>query len=233
MTHGEGRTHPGVTSTRPGACARPQALRVCTAGIQALRHRAWKIDPPARKGHARRRLWVKVGGWVSEPGRRGVRKSPGERCWKVPANDPASAGLTPLNVMRYVRAFWRRKWVVLGVAVLITGLAAVQMMRQPKVYASSTSLIIDVAAPRVLDSDVKELMGDERSNYWFNKEYYATQNRSSPRARWPPGWWRSWACSRTRASWVCPGSRTRRRGFRPCRARMRRACSSRASAWRR
>ncbi|WP_224365033.1 GumC family protein [Hyalangium versicolor] len=79
--------------------------------------------------------------------------------------------------MRYVRAFWRRKWVVLGVAVLVTGLATVQTLRQPKVYASSTSLIIDVAAPRVLDSDVKELMGDERSNYWFNKEYYATQNQ--------------------------------------------------------
>ncbi len=92
-------------------------------------------------------------------------------------NDPASAGMTPLNVMRYVRAFWRRKWVVLGVAVLMTGLAAMQAMRQPKVYAANTSLIIDVTAPRVLDSDVKELMGDERSNYWFNKEYYATQNQ--------------------------------------------------------
>lgn len=94
-----------------------------------------------------------------------------------PVNDPASAGLTPLNVMRYVRAFWRRKWVVLGVAVLVTGLASVQTLRQPKVYAAGTSLIIDVTAPRVLDSDVKELMGDERSNYWFNKEYYATQNQ--------------------------------------------------------
>jgi capsular exopolysaccharide synthesis family protein len=92
-------------------------------------------------------------------------------------NDPASAGLTPLNVMRYLRAFWRRKWVVLGVAVLITGLAALQTLRKPKVYAASTSLIIDVTAPRVLDNDVKELMGDERSNYWFNKEYYATQNQ--------------------------------------------------------
>ncbi len=94
-----------------------------------------------------------------------------------PVNDPASAGLTPLNVMRYLRAFWRRKWVVLGVAVLITGLAALQTLRKPKVYAASTSLIIDVTAPRVLDNDVKELMADERSNYWFNKEYYATQNQ--------------------------------------------------------
>jgi succinoglycan biosynthesis transport protein ExoP len=94
-----------------------------------------------------------------------------------PVNDPASAGLTPLNVMRYLRAFWRRKWVVLGVAVLITGLAAAHTLRQPKVYSASTSLIIDVTAPRVLDNDVKELMADERSNYWFNKEYYGTQSQ--------------------------------------------------------
>ena len=93
------------------------------------------------------------------------------------ANDPANAALTPLNVMRYVRAFWRRKWIVLGVAVLITGLTGLHTLRKPKVFAASTSLIIDVTAPRVLDSDVKELMGDERSNYWFNKEYYATQNQ--------------------------------------------------------
>jgi succinoglycan biosynthesis transport protein ExoP len=92
-------------------------------------------------------------------------------------NDPASAGLTALNVTRILRALWRRKWVILGVAVLITGLAAVQTLRQPKVYAASTSLIIDVTAPRVLDGDVKEVMGDERSNYWFNKEYYTTQNQ--------------------------------------------------------
>ncbi|MDY7227010.1 polysaccharide biosynthesis tyrosine autokinase [Hyalangium sp. s54d21] len=78
--------------------------------------------------------------------------------------------------MRFVRAFWRRKWIVLGVAVLITGLAALHTLRKPKVYAASTSLIIDVTAPRVLDSEVKEVMGEERSNYWFNKEYYATQN---------------------------------------------------------
>jgi polysaccharide biosynthesis transport protein len=92
-------------------------------------------------------------------------------------NDPASAGPTALNATRILRAFWRRKWVVLGVAVLITGLAALQALRQPKVYAASTSLIIDVTAPRVLDGEVKEVMGDERSNYWFNKEYYATQNQ--------------------------------------------------------
>lgn len=92
--------------------------------------------------------------------------------------DPAggAGGLTPAGMMNRVRTLWRRKWVVLGVAVVVTALSAAYTLRQPKVYSSSTSLIIDVMAPRFLDNEVKEVMGEERSNYWFNKEYYATQS---------------------------------------------------------
>jgi capsular exopolysaccharide synthesis family protein len=92
--------------------------------------------------------------------------------------DPAggAGGLTPAGVMHRVRSLWRRKWVVLGVATVVAALASAYTLRQPKVYAASTSLIIDVTAPRILDGEVKEVMGEERSNYWFNKEYYATQS---------------------------------------------------------
>ncbi|NOJ76833.1 GumC family protein [Myxococcus xanthus] len=93
--------------------------------------------------------------------------------------DPAggAGGLTPAGLMQYVRAVWRRKWVVLGVAVVVAALTAAHTLRQPKVYSASASLIIDVMAPRFLDGEVKEVMGEERSNYWFNKEYYATQSQ--------------------------------------------------------
>jgi succinoglycan biosynthesis transport protein ExoP len=86
------------------------------------------------------------------------------------ANEPA------LDVMQYVRALWRRKWLIVGVTAVMVLVGTIHTLRQPKIYAASTSLIIDVAAPRVLDTDVKEVMGDERSNYWANKEYYQTQN---------------------------------------------------------
>ncbi|XXF81516.1 polysaccharide biosynthesis tyrosine autokinase [Myxococcaceae bacterium GXIMD 01537] len=79
--------------------------------------------------------------------------------------------------MHYVRAFWRRKWVLLGVALAVTAATALYTLRQPKKYSASASLIIDVTAPRVLDTEVKEVMGEERSNYWFNREYTETQNR--------------------------------------------------------
>jgi polysaccharide biosynthesis transport protein len=92
--------------------------------------------------------------------------------------DPAggAAGATSASVMHRVRGVWRRKWVALGVALAITALTAAWTLRQPRIYSASTSLIIDVTAPRILDGEVKEVMGEERSNYWFNKEYYATQS---------------------------------------------------------
>lgn len=90
--------------------------------------------------------------------------------------DSAEAGEPALDVMQYVRALWRRKWIVLGVMVLFALGGTLHTLRQPKVYAAGTSLIIDVAAPRVLDTEVKEVMGDERGNYWANKEYYQTQS---------------------------------------------------------
>ena len=91
-------------------------------------------------------------------------------------NDAPEVDESTLDVMQYVRAVWRRKWLILGVTALMVVVGTLYTLRQPKIYSASTSLIIDVAAPRVLDTDVKEVMGDERGNYWANKEYYTTQS---------------------------------------------------------
>ncbi|HEX8439465.1 GumC family protein [Archangium sp.] len=91
-------------------------------------------------------------------------------------NEALEAPEPSLDVMQYVRALWRRKWLILAVMAVVLLAGTFHTLRQPKIYTASTSLIIDVAAPRVLDADVKEVMGDERGNYWANKEYYTTQS---------------------------------------------------------
>jgi capsular exopolysaccharide synthesis family protein len=91
-------------------------------------------------------------------------------------NEAPEAPEPSLDVMQYVRALWRRKWLIVGVMLVVVLAGTFHTLRQPKIYSASTSLIIDVAAPRVLDTDVKEVMGDERGNYWANKEYYTTQS---------------------------------------------------------
>ncbi|MGZ3458990.1 MAG: GumC family protein, partial [Archangium sp.] len=91
-------------------------------------------------------------------------------------NEAPEANEPSLDVMQYIRALWRRKWLIVGVTAVMVLVGLLYTLHQPKIYAASTSLIIDVAAPRVLDTDVKDVMGDERGNYWANKEYYQTQS---------------------------------------------------------
>ncbi len=92
----------------------------------------------------------------------------------TPESAPAESSI---DVMLYVHAVWRRKWIVLAVAAVITAAVTLYTARQPKVYSATTSLIIDVTAPRFLDNQVQEVVDNGgSSNYWFNKEYYETQH---------------------------------------------------------
>ena len=95
----------------------------------------------------------------------------------VAAPEPAASARSTFDLMQYARALWRRKWLALGIAVAVAVLGAVHTLRQPKVYAASASLIIDVAAPRFLDGEVRDVMDEQDNNYWYNREYYETQNK--------------------------------------------------------
>ena len=48
-------------------------------------------------------------------------------------------------------------------------------LRQPKVYEASASMIIEVAAPHVLDSQVQDVSDSATSGYWWSREYTETQ----------------------------------------------------------
>lgn len=91
--------------------------------------------------------------------------------------DPLAAA-SQIDLRYYLRLFWRRRWFVLAVMVSVIAAVAFYTLRQPKVYQAMASVIIDVTAPRVLDSQVQDVTDNGGSaNYWFNREYYETQNR--------------------------------------------------------
>jgi capsular exopolysaccharide synthesis family protein len=69
----------------------------------------------------------------------------------------------------------RRRWVILAVTVVVFGAVALYTLRQPKIYGAVTSLVIDSAAPRVLDNQVQDLSEPSTAGYWFSKEYTETQ----------------------------------------------------------
>lgn len=77
----------------------------------------------------------------------------------------------------YLRVFLRRKWLILLIFALCTGAATLYATRQPKVYSSQISLIIDPKEPRFLDNQIQDVNTEAGSYYWANKEYLETQYR--------------------------------------------------------
>lgn len=75
----------------------------------------------------------------------------------------------------YLRVISRRKWLILLVFALCSAGATLYTTRQPKVYASQISLIIDPREPRFLDSQIQDVNSEAGNYYWANKEYLETQ----------------------------------------------------------
>lgn len=75
----------------------------------------------------------------------------------------------------YLRVILRRKWLILLVFSVVVAASALYTTRQPRVYASSISLIIDPKEPRFLDNQIQDVNNDTGSYYWANKEYLETQ----------------------------------------------------------
>jgi len=74
------------------------------------------------------------------------------------------------------RTLIRRRWLVIPfflATVLVTTLIS---LRQTKIYSATCTIIIDVAAPKVLEKDqLQEVVETGTGGYWFSKEYYETQ----------------------------------------------------------
>ncbi len=77
----------------------------------------------------------------------------------------------------YLRIFLRRKWLILLIFAVCTGVASLYATRQPKVFSSQISLIIDPKEPRFLDAQIQDVNTEAGSFYWANKEYLETQYR--------------------------------------------------------
>jgi capsular exopolysaccharide synthesis family protein len=78
-----------------------------------------------------------------------------------------------------LRAIWhlalRRRWVIVATALALFSAVALHTLRQPKVYAANTSIVIDAAAPRILDAQVGDVSEPGASEYWYTREYTETQ----------------------------------------------------------
>src|SRR5262249_6108125 len=103
------------------------------------------------------------------------------RLWRALITGAIFVNLTPggpgLDLRAIVALVSRRRWVILATTVVVFGASALYVLRQPKVYGATTSVVIDAAPPRFLDSQVQDVSEPGAGGYWFTREYTETQTR--------------------------------------------------------
>ncbi|WP_242392050.1 GumC family protein [Anaeromyxobacter oryzisoli] len=97
-----------------------------------------------------------------------------------PITEPQAPDLREEEDQLDLRAYWRvlvrRRWTILAVFAAVVLLTLVATLRQPRVYAATATLIIDLQAPKVLNNkDVQDVVETGTSSLYSSKEYFETQ----------------------------------------------------------
>ncbi|MEA2205862.1 MAG: polysaccharide biosynthesis transport protein [Blastocatellia bacterium] len=82
---------------------------------------------------------------------------------------PKSYGATslePTNLRQYLFVVLKRKWLILGVVLMITSLVTIQEFRSPPVYEAATTIRIDQKQSSVLRTGQVVINADPDPNFW-------------------------------------------------------------------
>ncbi len=92
--------------------------------------------------------------------------------------EPASPVSGQVDIRAYWRVVVRRRWTIAAVLAAAVVLTLLVTLRQTKIYAATTSLVIEVSAPKLLNQkDVQDVVETGATSYLMAKEYFETQYR--------------------------------------------------------
>jgi succinoglycan biosynthesis transport protein ExoP len=78
-------------------------------------------------------------------------------------------------LLRYLAVVRRRYKLLLAVLAAGVTLSVLYTMRQPKIYAATSTVVVNPQAPRVFGSQSEDVIELGTGSYWSNQEYYNTQ----------------------------------------------------------
>ncbi len=94
-----------------------------------------------------------------------------------PAGPVFDPGFEPeIDLRAYLYVLRKRIWWIAGVFAVVVGLTAVWLLRQPKIYRATTSIVINPRAPQVLNK-VSDVVDIGSTSYWSMQYFYGTQNQ--------------------------------------------------------
>jgi len=96
---------------------------------------------------------------------------------QLPAPPAHALSETPLLILKKSwRILLHRRWLLSAVFIASLTAMALYTLKQRKIYSATCTLIIDLVAPRVLDSQqVQDVVDSGPGSYWYTREYYETQ----------------------------------------------------------
>jgi capsular exopolysaccharide synthesis family protein len=80
-----------------------------------------------------------------------------------------------IDIRHYLNVVRKRWWVIVAAFCVVVVLFGVITARKPKIYAASTTVIVDPMAPNVLGRQGVEVVTLGSGNPWINTDYYNTQ----------------------------------------------------------
>lgn len=101
-------------------------------------------------------------------------RSDSDQQWESPAARNDGDGMVEIDLREQLRLLQKRFWWIVGTLGLTVALASAYLLWTPRIYAASSSIIIELQAPRVL-GEKTEVVDFAGSDYWSNKEFLETQ----------------------------------------------------------
>ncbi len=83
----------------------------------------------------------------------------------------------PSPLIEQLRTLWKHRWIVLSGVALALCLDALWVLRQPKIFAATTTVQFEPNPPRPLGRQVEDVDTSGTASYWNLREYYETQYR--------------------------------------------------------
>lgn len=80
-----------------------------------------------------------------------------------------------VDLRQYWRVVLRRKFVVIGTFITVALLGAAYTFRLPKVYSATSTIIMEMTAPKVIGNGQVQDVADNGTPFWASKEYFETQ----------------------------------------------------------
>ncbi|MFO0576582.1 MAG: polysaccharide biosynthesis tyrosine autokinase [Polyangia bacterium] len=81
------------------------------------------------------------------------------------------------ELQRYLAVLLERKWVLLGMLVLLEALTALWLKAQPSLYETRASILVHASVPQALGSAVHELLDPTPANFYMMQDYLQTSRK--------------------------------------------------------